>query len=227
MNRFLVTSFLLFSFTTASTAAQAAGNFNAPSFGFVQEMAGVVENGTVSANLYDSLTASRNDIRLGAFGGEVLIDPTLSSSNSTGIGYKYPFTANMAAYGKLYMDTTTGASYTNVTLGFSYTGSASSLLYNGNAEIFNCSACKGGQSESYVFLKAAGFFQPQQKAIAGASFGAEISMQTSPSPTSTDLFLGMRWHAKGNVLLDLGVMRNIGNVSTVATPAFVRLNVGF
>ncbi len=195
-----------------------------PSFGFEQEFAGVTANGDVSVDLASSFNYN---IRVGAFGGEVMVDPA-GGLNATGIGYKGKINRNFAAYGKLYLDSTTGASITNITLGVAYTGESGDFLYNGNGEIFNQSV--GGTSTSTVDLKGAGFYHLHTSKFPGkVSLGGEISLQLSPSPTSTDLFLGARWEPKPSVLIDLGAMSSIGvggtTTTTFATPAFIRLNL--
>lgn len=208
---------------SATTAANAAGNITAPSFGFVQEMAGVTAKGDLRADLYNT-TGAPTTLRLGAFGGEVILDPT-GGATATGIGYKHPFNPNMAAYGKLYIQSG-GTSVTNLTLGFAYTGTSGNFLYNGNAELFNQSA--GGTSTAFFNLKGAGFLRLQQKAFAGSMLlGGEIDLRMSPSPTWTNLFLGARWEPKRNVLVDAGLAGSTAGTTTIGTPAFVRLNIGF
>ena len=214
----------------ASAASKSAPTRSAdlPSFGFVQEMAGITADGDLKVDIYGA-TLLATDIRFGAFGGELLPDTATATSNATGLGYKHPISPNMAAYGKLYLDTTTGSPDTNITLGFSFTGKADDLLYNANAEIFNCSACGAGASSvSNVNLRAGGFFNVKSKSASGKfSVGGEIDLRMSPSPSQTNIYLGARWLPKTNVMLDVGFLQNIVNTSTVATPAFVRLNLGF
>ncbi|KPK49725.1 MAG: hypothetical protein AMS22_13280 [Thiotrichales bacterium SG8_50] len=57
--------------------------------------------------------------------------------------------------------------------------------------------------------------------------GGEVSFKLSPSPTETDLFLGARWQPKKSVLVDLGLVASNAGTTTISTPAFIRLNLGF
>jgi hypothetical protein len=214
-----------------SAPALAASN-GLPSFGFEQEFAGVTPNGDIRADIYQGGAGAPYSLRVGAFGGEVMIDPTIASVNATGIGYKGNFNRNMAAYGKLYLNTGGGTSTTNITLGFAYTGTSGRLLYNGNAEVFSCSNCATGNTSQSVFnLKGAAFYTIHTTKLAGkTSLGAEVNLQLSPSPSTTSIFLGARWEPKPSVLIDIGVASSVQTggttANTFATPAFVRLNLG-
>lgn len=211
----------------ASTPALGvAANQTYPSFGFVQEMAGVTANGDIRADIYNS-TGYPSHLRIGAFGGEVIVDPVVGSIFSTGIGYKHPLNRNMAAYGKLYIESGGGASINNITLGFSYTGDSGDFIYNGNAELFSCSNCTVGGSESFVDLKGGGFYRLQANSMGGKTYlGGELDLRLSPSPTESNLFLGARWQPRPSVLIDLGLAASTAGTTTIATPAFVRLNLG-
>ena len=193
-----------------------------PSFGFTQEMAGVIANGEIRADIYNS-TGYPYHLRIGAFGGEVLIDPSVGATMSTGIGYKYPFNPDLAMYGKLFLDSST-VGQTNITLGASYTGNSSRLIYNGNLHLTNANIA----NEMTVYLNGAAFYGLQTKKMPGSThLGAELSLKLSPSPTETNLFLGARWQPKKAVLVDLGLAASVAGTTTVSTPAFVRLNLGF
>jgi hypothetical protein len=216
--KFLTKMVSILALAAASTSAMAA---TYPSFGFVQEMAGVTGNGDISADFFNS-TAYPDHIRIGAFKGEILIDPT----TTTGMGYKYPVNSNIAIYGKLYLNSGGGTSITNITLGGSYTGSSGSFLYNGNMEAYSTAA---GTSFN---LKGAGFYQLASNKLGGKmSIGGEIDLQLSPSPTTTSIFAGLRWQPKQKLLVDAGLVSQVpafpsGTTTTIATPAFVRLTLG-
>ena len=101
-------------------------------------------------------------------------------------------------------------------------GSSGNFLYNGNAEIFS----DGLAGQTFTFLKGAAFYQLHTKKMPGrTSLGAELNLQMSPSPSSTNLFLGARWEPKSSVLIDVGVATSAGGTTTFATPAFIRLNL--
>jgi len=211
-----------------SSTGMAAANTSTvyPSFGFVQEMAGVTANGDISADFYNS-TPYPSHLRIGAFKGEIMIDPNTNTpavGNETGMGYKYPINKNVAVYGKLYVNSGGATSVTHVTLGGSYTGNSGNLTYNGNAEAFSNAA---GTSFD---LKGAGFYQLKTNKLGGKmSIGAEIDLQLSPSPTTTDIYAGLRWQPKQKLIVDGGLVASTGGAggtTIIGTPAFVRLTLG-
>jgi hypothetical protein len=213
-----------------ASAPVLAASSGLPSFGFEQEFAGVTPNGDIRADIYQGGAGAPYSLRVGAFGGEVIIDPNTNPATATGIGYKGNFNRNMAAYGKLFLNTGGTTSTTNITLGFAYTGTSGRLLYNGNAEVFSQSA--GGTSTSFFNLKGAAFYTIHTTKLAGkTSLGAEVNLQLSPSPSTTSIFLGARWEPKPSVLIDVGVASSVPagggtTANTFATPAFIRLNLG-
>ncbi len=194
------------------------------SFGFVQEFAGVTKKGDIRVDLINNSTSYPQHIRIGAFGGEVMVDTTnLGGVTATGLGYKHSVNPNLAIYGKFYLNTATGGQ-TNITLGVSYSGQSGKFIYNGNGHFTNANA----GSTSAFFLNGAGFYQLDTRSLPGrVLLGGELSLQLSPSPTQTNLFLGGRWEPKKNVLIDLGLASSVGGTTSIQTPAFVRLNIGF
>jgi hypothetical protein len=214
----ILTALLMASAPALATAA----NQSYPSFGFVQEMAGVAANGDIQADIYNS-TGYPSHLRIGAFGGELMIDPNTAPFSATGIGYKFPVNPNVAIYGKLFLNSATGGQ-TNITLGASYTGQSGDLIYNGNGHLTNANPL----NESTLLLNGGGFYRLKTQKMGGKTYlGGELSLKLSPSPTETNIFLGARWQPKKAVLVDLGVLAPIGGSTTVMTPAFVRLNLGF
>jgi len=204
----------------SSAAAAATPNTTYPSFGFVQEMAGVTANGDISADFYNN-TGYPTHLRIGAFKGEIMIDPSTAAATATGMGYKYPINPHLAIYGKLYLNSGGGTSTTNITLGGSYTGNSGDLTYNGNAEAFSTSA------GTNLNLKGAGFYKLKTNKLGGSmSVGAEVDLRLSPSPTQTDLYAGLRWQPKAKLIVDAGLASSTGGTTTLGTPAFVRLTLG-
>lgn len=205
--------------TAISASASAAEPTAFPSFGFVQEMAGVTANGDIAVDLS---TAGLGEIRIGAFTGEIMIDPnSTGATTDTGMGYKYPVNRNIAVYGKLYLNTGGATSVTNVTFGGAYTGQSGDLLYNANAEAFS------NTNGTSFNLKGAGFYKLKTNKLGGKmSVGAEIDLQLSPSPTTTNLYAGIRWQPKPKLIVDAGLATSTAGTTTFATPAFVRLNLG-
>jgi len=203
---------------------------SAPSFGFAQEMAGVTKKGDVAIDLYDSL-ANPTDVRIGAFGGEIMIDATVANT-AQGIGYKHSINKNMAAYGMIYLNTGGATSITNITGGFSFSGSSGNFIYNANAEVHSCTVCGAGNTSATNFdAKGAGFFNMSAPKLGGKlMLGGELSVRLSPSPTTTSLYAGARWLPKPNVLIDLGLFTSVPTAvgsstttSTFGTPAFARV----
>ena len=202
-----------------------------PSFGFTQEMAALTVDGDILVDLYNT-TGYRDMIRIGALGGEVMVSPD-SGNAAHGLGYKFSVNSNVAAYGMLFLDNDN--SFTNITAGASYTTYASGFLLNGNLEIFSQSDTTtgggpgAGSSETFVDLRGSAFYRLATNSVKGLLYlGGEIDMEISPGSDS-DIYLGVRWIPKSNIILDLGAFESLGgpNTSTVGTPAFVRLNVGF
>lgn len=196
-----------------------------PSFGFVQETAAVTADGDILVDLFNT-TNYRDMIRIGAFGGEIMINPD-NAIDAHGLGYKFSINQKIAAYGMLYLDN--DKSFTNITAGASYTTNASGFLLNGNIELFSQSDTAAGPSETFVDLRGSAFYRMDNNSIMGSLYlGGEIDLEMSPD-SDTDVYLGVRWIPKRNIILDLGAFESLGgpSTSTVGTPVFVRLNIGF
>ena len=213
---------LALSAISSTTLAASNSTTTYPSFGFVQEMAGVTANGDISADFYNT-TNYPTHLRIGAFKGEIMIDPSNAVATATGMGYKFPINPHVAIYGKLYLNSGGGTSTTNVTLGGSYTGNSGNFTYNANAEAFSATAA----ASTTLDLRGAGFYQLKTNKLGGKmSVGAEIDLQLSPSPTTTDLYAGLRWQPKSKLIVDAGLASSTGGTTTLGTPAFVRLTLG-
>jgi hypothetical protein len=191
-------------------------------------MAGVTRKGDVAIDLYDSL-GNPTDVRIGAFGGEIMVDATVATT-AQGIGYKHPINKSMAAYGMIYLNTGGATSITNITGGFSYTGVSGSFIYNANAEVHSCTVCGAGNTSATNFdAKGGGFFNMSTPKLGGKlMLGGEVSLRLSPSPTTTSLYAGARWLPKPGVMLDLGMFTSLPGAggtttSTFGTPAFARV----
>ncbi len=202
-----------------------------PSFGFVQETATVTADGDILVDLHNT-TNYRDMIRIGAFGGEVMINVD-GGNDAHGLGYKAAISQNVAAYGMLFLDN--DASFTNITVGASYTTMASGFVLNGNIELFSRSdvppggAGGAGPSETFIDLRGSAFYRLANESVKGSLYlGGEIDIELDPNSDS-DVYLGVRWIPKHNIILDLGAFESLGgpSTSTVGTPVFVRLSVGF
>jgi hypothetical protein len=216
--KFLTKATAMLVLSIVSSSAMAA---TYPSFGFVQEMAGVTANGDISADFYNS-TGYPSHLRIGAFKGEIMIDPN-TALTGTGMGYKFPINPHVAIYGKLYLNSGGATSVTNVTLGGSYTGNSGDFTYNGNAEVYSATAAAATTFD----LRGAGFYKLKTNKLGGKmSVGAEIDLQLSPSPTTTDIYAGVRWQPKSKLIVDAGLAASSTGTTTIATPAFVRLTLG-
>ena len=195
-----------------------------PSFGFVQETAALTLDGDIRVDLYNN-TNYRDMIRVGAYGGEIMISPDTGQA-AHGLGYKMSINSNIAAYGMLFLDN--DKSFTNITAGASYTTNTGTYILNGNVELFSQSDTGGGGSETFIDLRGSAFYRLANESIKGSLYlGGEIDMEISPN-SDTDIYLGVRWIPKRTVILDLGAYQSIGGgTSTVGTPVFFRLNIGF
>jgi len=218
VSRLIIATALVF----ISEAANAAANSSIyPSFGFEQEMAGVTPNGDISADFYNSNTGYPTHLRIGAFKGEIMIDPSSTLATATGMGYKFPINQHFAVYGKIYLNSGGATSTTNITLGGSYTGNSGRFTYNGNAEAFSVS------TGTNFYLKGAGFYKLNTNKLGGStSIGAEVALRLSPSPTQTNLYAGLRWQPKSKLIIDTGIASSTAGTTTIGTPAFVRLTLG-
>ena len=201
-----------------------------PSLGFVQEMAALTADGDILVDLYNT-TGYRDMIRIGAFGGEILISPE-SGNDAHGLGYKFFIKQNIAAYGMLFLDDDND--FTNITAGASYTTYASGFILNGNVELFSQSDTTPGggsnssPSETFVDVRGSAFYRLAANSVKGSLYiVGEIDMEVEPNSNS-DFYLGVRWLPKGNIVLDLGFYESLDgpDTSTVGTPVFIRLNVG-
>ena len=196
-----------------------------PSFGFVQETAALTLDGDIRVDLFNN-TNYRDMIRVGAYGGEIMISPD-DGKDAHGLGYKSSINSNIAVYGMLFLDN--DKSFTNITAGASYTTNTGSYILNGNVELFSQSDTGGGVSETFIDLRGSAFYRLANESIKGSLYlGGEIDMEFSPN-SDTDVYIGVRWIPKRTVILDLGVFESLGgpNTSTVGTPVFFRLNIGF
>ncbi len=197
------------------------------SFGFGQEFAGVASTNEIRVDFYPlnlaTSATTATDIRIGAFGGEVMIDVS-SGAGSSGIGYKASINPKMAVYGMLFFCNDCGGgatSATNITAGIAYTTVSNGFVLNGNGEVFSAA---GGTT---MDLRGAGFYPLKQRKLRGKVYlGAEVDLQMSPSPTTTDIYAGARWIPKKNVMLDMGLIASSGGTTSLATPVMFRLNIG-
>ena len=217
-----VATIAIMAFGLANSVFAAKKSNQTMSFGFVQEFAGVANNGEIRVDLINNSTNYPQHIRIGAFGGEVMVDTTnLGGATATGLGYKHPVNPNLAIYGKFYLNTATGGQ-TNLTAGVSYTGNSGNFIFNGNGHFTNATAL----NTSTFFLNGAAFYKLKTKSLPGSmQLGGEIALQLSPSPTTTNLFIGARWAPKRTVFVDLGIAASAGGTTSIQTPAFVRLNL--
>jgi hypothetical protein len=205
-------------------SSNGAPAFNGPSkmsFGFVQETGWTLKKGEIRADIYNT-TEYPWHIRVGAFGGEVLIDPS-DAPDATGLGYKRSF-KNFALYGKLFLSSDNGNQGDSWAIGVSHSARKGKLTYNANGHYTNANAA----NEETLLVNGSVFYRVIVKAVPGpVQLGAEVTMQVSPGPTRTDLFGGIRWEPRRNVLLDLGLATSVDGDTFIGTPAFVRLNLGF
>ena len=208
MNRLLALLCAMALGLSATGTAQAA----TMSFGFFQEMAGITKQGDIKIDLYTAPNVA--NVRIGAFGGEVMID----GLGTGGIGYKASINRNVAAYGMLYLDS--GTNVTNIQGGASYTGQSDALIYNLNGHILS----SGGTTSTSI--NGAVFYAMSQRQVGGKVYiGGELLLELSPTNT-TVITAGLRWMPKRNLIMDTGLMTSSGGTTSFVTPAYVRINLG-
>jgi hypothetical protein len=221
-----------------STALAAASVVQAepPTRLFVQETGEVSKEMSIDLdyNLGPSSSGLAGGLRIGAFGGEVLLnsktDLSLDGSGFDGsnIGYKAMVMPNLAAYGILSHEKVEGfPSTTNFAIGASYTMRIDRLMLNGNVEyVTDDQGFNGRGDESTLFLKGGvGYLIPSNYGRFTAI--GELVLEDNDF-LDTVVNLGLRWEPRKNISVDFVLVNERGdNGSMNGLPGAVRLNIVF
>ncbi|HYW04734.1 MAG TPA: hypothetical protein VFA86_12415 [Gammaproteobacteria bacterium] len=237
-------------FLVIAAAAQAE-----PSRGFTQERAAVANPRTLSVDLNtnDSLGGTSGAVRMGVFGGELILNeglmtPLAGQPDNPVIGrlpggndavYKLRLDSpllgsgmKLAVYGGVaYNDYTTPAgnntSNTNVGLGSALTWRVRHWILNFNPQVVSDDANNG----AVLNLDTGAFYRLDTRPAWGAfELGGEYDYIHSYGDINADnvFALGVRWLFKRNVTLDFMLLRNNLNGSRArGVPGMMRLNVAF
>jgi hypothetical protein len=173
-------------------------------------------------------------LRIGAFGGEVLVNAkpstTLDGSGfvSSNIGYKKVLMPRLAAYGIVAYDNPDNAPSTfDVAVGAAYTLAYRDVLLNLNAEVVTDEDGRNERGDKTTLFIKGGAGYPIDT---GAGRVMLIMELVAESNTSLDpvLNLGARWQPRKNITVDFVVLNERGdNGSHSGLPGAVRLNIGF
>jgi hypothetical protein len=173
-------------------------------------------------------------MRIGAFGGEVLVNakpPTsLDGSGfvSSNIGYKKVIMPRLAAYGIVAYDNPENASSTfDVAIGAAYTLTYRDVLLNLNAEVVTDEDGRNNRGDRSTFFIKGGAGYPIETGAGRVTLMMELIAESNSSLDSV-LNLGARWQPRRNVSVDFVVLNERGdNGSHSGLPGGVRLNISF
>lgn len=204
-----------------------------PSRLFSQETAEVGKDVSVDLDYVASLGLA-GGLRIGAFGGEVLVNAKnsfdLAGSGFSGgnIGYKRIVMPNLALYGFLAHDNPEGApSTTDLALGAAYTMRWRELRLNANLEyVTDDDGVNGRGDDSTMFVKLGAAWPIPTNAGRFTLIG-EVALEDSDA-LDTVFNLGVRWEVRKNINLDFVVVNDRGDAgSRSGLPGAVKLNIAF
>lgn len=189
-----------------------------PSRVFFQETTAIEKQGSISLDVdypfsSNGLTAG---LRIGAFGGVVLINSHSNLATYTGFqtssaGFKKMINKQIAAYGVLSYFNNPADSGTDYAIGIAYTGSNGTLSYNLNPELIsdnNQNTVRGGNDT--LFLKGAISVPLTSLKVGNASAIAEVILENN-SDLDTVTNLGLRWIPRKDVTLDFVLYSDRGS----------------
>lgn len=208
-------------------------NAAGPSRIFTQEMANITPKGVASVDMAYGYVSAGLDagIRIGAFGGEVMLNTAsllddISGFDNSNIGYKTRIGKNLAAYGIIsHYDDDAGVSVTDFKLGAAYTMKKGALTFNVNPELVTDDegTLRGG--DTTIFVKGAAIYK--LKGASKMSLVAELILENSDF-LDTVINLGAHWQPKKNIGVDFIVYSDYGDLGSVTSiPGFVVVTVQF
>ncbi len=214
--------FLLATFTATVTHAE-------PSRTFFTETNGIASQDSVSVDLeygFDN-DASCTGVRLGKFGGEVLLNITNSEFAASSIGYKRQMEPNMSLYGSVshLNDDDLDDSFTDIALGVAYTIPLEGLKINLNGEFItdDSETLRGG--DNTLFVKGA-LILPLNIDDSPASLIAELVAENNDALDS-GAALGVRWIPVPQLTTDFVFYLDNGVDDATGIPGYIKLNYQF
>lgn len=217
----------------AVAAALLSGQaFAEPTRGFTLESAKTAHDKSFSVDLVNTMNGI-NQIRVGAFAGEVIVNPTgvgagslfggTHAGRNPSFGYKRTINDMFAAFGMLGLNTQDGAK-NEFLIGGAFSGKADQLLINANATL-------GAENDDTVFAVGAGIYIPLEVSGSLSHFqlGGELYVGNRKN-SNVGFAFGGRWAPRDNVTVDVLLLEDPESKAVdafLATPASVRVNFAF
>ncbi|MCW8956270.1 MAG: hypothetical protein OQL09_05255 [Gammaproteobacteria bacterium] len=217
-------------------AAMSSSVYAEPTRTFFTETADIAPNGSVSLDLdygFDDI-AGGTGIRIGALGGEILLNNTQAGQGQTfvasSIGYKKVLQKNLSAYGIIsYVNDDVLGSYTDFAIGAAYTIKQKDLTININGEILSDDTGVAGfpprGGDTTLFVKGA-IKLPIDNVLPNSSLIAEVALEDNDLLETQSAF-GVRWEPSKRVTADLIVYVDEGTTDTIGLPGYIKLNLAF
>lgn len=173
-------------------------------------------------------------LRIGAFGGEVLVNAKPASMLdgsgfvASNIGYKAMVMPRLAAYGILAYDNPDNAPSTlDIAIGAAYTLTYRGVLLNLNAEAVTDEEGRNGRGDRGTLFVKGGAGYPIDTQAGRVTLMMELVAESN-SALDPVLNLGARWQQRKNITVDFVVLNERGdNGRHSGLPGAVRLNIGF
>lgn len=223
-----------------ATALVASQAFAEPTRGFTLESAKTAADKSFSVDMVNTMNGV-NQIRFGAFDGEVIINPngtgtrsmvggTIGGGNNASLGYKRTINDMFAAFGMLGLDTGNGAK-SEFLVGGAFSGKAEKISFNADATL-------GLENDDMVLRVGGGVYVPLETSGKLSQFqvGGELFFSNRANANSSvgenvalGVGIGGRWAPRDNVTIDLLLLQDAGKSAdtVLATPASVRVNLAF
>jgi len=203
--------------------------FAAPSRTFFSETARTAPQDQISLDLeynFDN-DASGTGIRLGKFGGEVLLNITNSEFAASSLGYKKTINNDLAIYGLLsYLnDDNRADSFTDIAVGIAYTLPLKGVTFNFNGEFItdDSDTLRGG--DNTLFLKIAALV-PLTIDNSSADLIFELAAENNDN-LDTGAAFGLRWQPSNQITTDFILYLDDGNDDATGIPGYIKLNYAF
>ncbi len=224
MNFFRYSKGMLLLIVFASTMAQAE-----PSRTFFTETGAIAQPDTLSIDMEYNFDDDSNGtgIRLGKFGGEVLLNITNTGFASSSIGYKHPLQKNLSVYGLFshLNDDSQPDSFTDIALGIAYTIPLEGVEINLNGEFItdDSETLRGG--DNTLFAKAA-LIVPFSLDNSPASLIVELVAENN-DVLDTGAAFGLRWLPMPQLTTDFVLYLDNGASDATGIPGYIKLNYLF
>jgi hypothetical protein len=171
--------------------------------------------------------ANATGIRLGKFGGEVLLNITNAEFAASSIGYKREIRKDIALYGLLsyFNDSGPSDSYTDIAVGIAYTLKLKEISFNFNGEFITDDSETRRGGDNTLFLKAAALL-PLTIDNSSTTLILEIAAENNDS-LDTGAAFGVRWQPSQNLTTDFILYVDNGSNDATGIPGYIKLNYEF